>query len=98
MDILQTLFSKLLCLLWLTIDNHYRKYAGKQQKIDLHREHVIHNGSNKIDNCIPSCLNCNSSKHDHDFEKWYSQRNVNYTVDRIDKIYKWLKEDWKDCY
>jgi Pyruvate/2-oxoacid:ferredoxin oxidoreductase delta subunit len=80
----------------LHIDNHFRIYAKKLQKIDFHKEHVDHNGSDKIDNCIPSCLTCNTSKHDKELSNWYNESNKNYKVGRLQKIHKWLTEDWKN--
>jgi len=79
----------------LHIDDHYRTYAGKPQKIDLHKEHVEHKGKNDISNCIPSCLNCNSQKWEFLFDDWYNENNANYTKDRYNKIIKWLTEDYK---
>src|SRR5690606_4751018 len=79
----------------LHVDEHYRKYNGKLQKIDLHKEHADHYGSNNIDNCIPSCLSCNVRKHDKDLEEWYKTESEHYTEKRLNKILKWLNEDWK---
>lgn len=76
----------------LHIKDHYRIYAGKPQKIDLHKEHVDHNGNNKIDNCIPSCLSCNSKKHDKELSDWYNKNNEKYTLYRFEKIHRWLTE------
>lgn len=61
----------------------------------LHKEHVIHNGSNEIDNCIPSCKRCNSSKHTDSLEDWYNEKNLNFTQERLNKIHKWLNGDYK---
>lgn len=72
--------------------DHFRIYAGRLQKIDLHKEHMDHDGSNKIDNCIPSCLSCNSKKHDKDLVNWYNESNENYLPYRIERIHKWLNE------
>lgn len=78
----------------LLIEKHYRTYAGKPQKIDFHKDHADHLGSNKVDNCIPSCLVCNSSKHDKDLIEWYSTYNEHYSKERLTKIIKWLNGDW----
>lgn len=79
----------------LKIQNHFRIYAGKIQYIDLHKEHVDDNGSRYLDNCVPSCQSCNTSKLKSDFNKWYNKNNPNYTKERYDKITKWTTEDYK---
>ncbi|OZB98091.1 HNH endonuclease [Paenibacillus sp. XY044] len=76
----------------LHIDDHYRKIRGINKKIDLHKEHVDHSGANDITNCIPSCLNCNSQKWVFELEDWYNVSNENYTYERLNKIYKWLRK------
>jgi hypothetical protein len=75
-------------------------YCGKtweQNKIetkrDLHKEHVDDDGSNKLDNCIPSCASCNSQKWEFDFEEWYNEDNPKYLHDRKVKILLWLQRD-----
>lgn len=80
----------------LHISEHFNKYAGELKWTDFHREHVDDEGSNKLDNCIPSCKSCNSSKHTSTFEEWYCDNNQNYTEERLNKIYKWLGEDHKN--
>lgn len=78
----------------LHIDEHYIIYAGKPKKTDLHKEHVDDKGSNKLDNCIPSCQSCNSSKWAFKLEEWYNLENPIFTDDRLNKIHKWLEEDY----
>ena len=72
--------------------DHYRIYAGKLKKIDLHKEHVDDKGNNDLSNCVPACLNCNSSKHTYILEFWYNENHPNFTQARLDKINKWLDE------
>jgi hypothetical protein len=60
----------------------------------LHKEHVDHEGANDLSNCIPACKSCNSSKHENNFEEWYSEKNTNFTYDRLEKIVKWLSDDF----
>jgi hypothetical protein len=79
----------------LHIDDHYIIYAGELKHTDFHREHVDHNGSNKIDNCIPACAACNSSKWAFTLEEWYNENNPNFSQERIEKIHKWLDGDYK---
>jgi hypothetical protein len=61
----------------------------------LHREHVIHDGSNYIDNCIPACTKCNTSKHIKEFNEWYNQENEAYSKRRYNKIVNWMT---KECF
>ena len=56
----------------------------------LHKEHVEHTGSNKIDNCVPACKSCNSKKWTFTLTEWYNIDNEVYDKDREKKIYKWL--------
>lgn len=64
---------------------------------DLHKDHVEHNGSNGLENCIPACKSCNSKKHDSDFDLWYNEENPIYTEDNMLLIIKWLSKDFKKC-
>jgi len=77
------------------IEDHYRIYAGKLQKIDLHKEHVDHEGSSDLSNCVPSCKTCNDFKHKFELDEWYNKYNINYTKERYDKIIKWITEDYE---
>ncbi|PZT57457.1 hypothetical protein DN757_02030 [Paenibacillus silvae] len=79
----------------LHASEHYRLRKGVKQKIDLHRDHVDHNGSNRIDNCIPACMNCNSSKYNKRLFDWFNVGNKNYSIERAEKILTWLYIDWK---
>lgn len=76
----------------MSLDEHKRKY-----KEQLHKEHVDHLGSNDLSNCIPSCKSCNSHKSEQDMEKWYKEQEY-FTQERLNKINKWLKEDYKLYY
>ncbi|WP_144509854.1 HNH endonuclease [Bacillus sp. FJAT-22090] len=79
----------------LSVDKHYRLWYGEMKQFDLHREHVDHTGSNKLDNCVPSCHFCNSSKREYSLEEWYNKDNPNFSQERLDKIIKWLNDDYK---
>ncbi len=79
----------------LPLEEHYRIYAGELQKIDLHKEHVDHEGSNTLANCIPSCQSCNDSKWKFQLNYWYNENNPNFTLERYNRIIKWLEEDHK---
>lgn len=79
-------------------DDHYIIYKGELRKTDLHKEHVVHDGSNGLDNCVPSCRDCNSSKWAFKLEEWYTENNPfyhHYSHEKLVKISKWLNEDYK---
>lgn len=59
----------------------------------FHKEHVIHNGSNYIDNCVPSCTSCNTSKNVKEFNDWYNKNNKSFSKRRLNKIIKWMTEE-----
>lgn len=61
----------------------------------LHKEHVQHDGANDLSNCIPACKSCNSQKWIFEFDEWYSLSNETFSVDKKDKIIKWLTADYK---
>ena len=82
----------------LPLAEHYIFYKGERKLGDFHKEHVDHKGSNDLSNCIPSCKECNSSKHDIKLEDWYTETNQRFSQERLDKIYKWLNEDYKLYY
>ena len=75
--------------------DHYRKYGNTFRLNDLHKEHVDHNGSTLLNNCVPSCNQCNTTKHTKALEEFYNEDNPNYTKERYDKIIKWISEDYK---
>jgi hypothetical protein len=79
----------------LPLSEHYRKYKGERIKSDFHKEHVDHNGTNDLSNCIPSCTSCNSQKWKFELDTFYNESNGNYTQERYDKIKQWLNEDYK---
>ena len=55
----------------------------------LHKDHFHHTGSNEIDNCIPACKACNSSKNDHDFYEWFQRSDI-FDLDKFEIIDGWL--------
>jgi 5-methylcytosine-specific restriction endonuclease McrA len=78
----------------LPIDKHYNRFAGEIKLTDFHREHVNHEGANDLSNCVPSCKSCNSSKGTYILEEWYIKQKF-YSEEKLNKIYKWLNEDYK---
>ena len=72
------------------IEEHFNKFAGEMRWTDFHKEHVNHEGSNDLSNCIPSCKICNSSKHTEGLEMWYTKDKEFYSEERLGKIYKWI--------
>jgi hypothetical protein len=79
----------------LHVDDHYIVFGGELRQTDLHKEHVDHNGSNGLDNCVPSCRDCNVHKWQFTLDEWYNENNENFSQERLDKIIKWLEEDYK---
>lgn len=82
----------------LHISEHFNKFKGDMIWTDFHREHVDHNGSNNLSNCVPSCKTCNSSKNEFEFEYWYKERSNNFDENRFNKIIQWLDKDYKKIY
>lgn len=70
----------------------YEEHFAKNEQ-DLHKEHVNHLGSNKIDNCVPSCRSCNSSKGEKSMEVWFRGRKY-FLEDRLIKIAMWISNDY----
>jgi len=84
----------------LPASKHFVWYGGILKLQDLHKEHFDHNGSNEIDNCVPSCQSCNSSKRRFSFNDWYTPNNKRlkpevYNKERKDKVLKWINQDCK---
>jgi hypothetical protein len=82
--------------------NHSCAYCGFDEKEhkdkynqQLHKEHVIYDGSNKLDNCVPACKDCNSHKWEYSLNEWYTYSNSIFSQERLDIIYKWIKDDYK---
>ncbi|RYI30544.1 HNH endonuclease [Bacillus infantis] len=64
-------------------------------KQQLHRDHVIHNGGNDIENCVPACVGCNVSKSDKEFTEWYNKDNPKFSDKRLSKIIAWTTRDFQ---
>jgi hypothetical protein len=75
-------------------EDHYKSFKGVLKNIDLHKEHVNHDGENDLSNCIPACQSCNSSKGQYNIYEWYSEDNDKFSKERLGKIHKWLSEDF----
>ncbi|RKJ52289.1 HNH endonuclease, partial [Butyricicoccus sp. 1XD8-22] len=88
-------FSNKCAYCGLHVDDHFTQWKGGYRKIDLHKEHVVHDGDNDLSNCIPACQSCNSSKSTYTIDEWYNEDNENFSKERLHKIHKWLKEDYK---
>jgi hypothetical protein len=59
----------------------------------LHKEHVVHSGSNQLDNCVPSCRRCNGLKFKWSLDEWYNIDNPQFSEEKLRKILKWINED-----
>lgn len=79
----------------LPIEKHIVKYKGELIHSDFHKEHIDCNGASDLSNCVPSCKDCNSSKHNSKLEDWYNESNSNFSQERLNKIYQWINEDYK---
>jgi hypothetical protein len=69
-------------------EEHLKRFKQK-----LHKEHVDHNGTNGIENCVPACKFCNSSKNTRVFEEWYREKEY-FSQERYEKVIDWLNI-WK---
>lgn len=72
--------------------NNECAYCGCK-KVKLTKDHFIplnKGGTFSIDNIIPCCQKCNSSKKDLDFKNWYKS-NEFYDENRELKVYKYLE-------
>jgi hypothetical protein len=79
----------------LKASEHYYMYDGELKLFDLHREHVDDEGANDLSNCVPACKLCNSYKWKYSLEEWYNSSNKNFSLERLNKIIKWVSEDYK---
>jgi len=64
-------------------------YCGKEDLLGLIPEHLIaqskEHSSDKIQNIIPSCRDCNKDKYDNPVREWYQSKEF-YTEERFKKI------------
>ena len=79
--------------------NNCCAYCGKEDLLGLIPEHVIaqskEKSSDKIQNIIPSCRDCNKDKYDKPVGEWYQSKEF-YTEERFKKIIShWEKYDIK---
>lgn len=79
----------------LPIEEHWITRKGIKKLGDFHKDHFNHEGSNELDNCIPSCGSCNSHKWKFLFEEWYIESNPIYSLVRLNKIINWINKDSK---
>jgi hypothetical protein len=79
----------------LPLEEHWVRYNGKLILGDFHKDHVDHEGSNDLSNCIPSCKSCNDRKWKFKLGEWYTPDNQIYAQEQYNKITKWLTEDYK---
>lgn len=78
---------------WNEIKQHFNNrccYCGQAKKLEM--EHFIplsKGGEYTINNIVPSCKSCNSSKFNYDFFEWYPQKEF-YSKERKEFILKYL--------
>ena len=87
-------FSNKCAYCGLKLKDHYFTRMGITKNGDFHKEHVIHNGENDLSNCVPACSSCNFHKWKFDLEDWYREY-PRFSRYRLNKIHKWLDEDYK---
>lgn len=66
-------------------------YCGEEKPLTY--DHFIplsKGGFLSVENTIPCCVNCNSSKNNRDFSTWYKNKEI-YSMEQEDKIYKYLE-------
>lgn len=85
----------------LPISKHLVKRKDKIISMDFHKEHVDDEGSNGLDNCVPSCRTCNSSKRQYKLGVWFSPKNKRrggkvFSEEKLNKIFQWMFEDCKE--
>lgn len=71
--------------------DHKCAYCGEDKKLTY--DHFIpfsNGGSFKVDNIIPACSTCNSSKSNKSFEQWFKSKKF-YCADRESRIKKYMK-------
>ncbi|MDD2627789.1 MAG: HNH endonuclease signature motif containing protein [Clostridia bacterium] len=78
----------------LPLLEHYYTRNGITKLGDFHKEHINHNGSNDLSNCVPSCGSCNDRKWKFLFDEWYNKENPRYSEERYNRIMQWLNNDW----
>jgi hypothetical protein len=69
--------------------------AKEKYNNNLHMDHVDPNGANDLSNNIPACKSCNGRKNTYSLVEWFQKNDVGFNIDRLNKIYKWLDEDYK---
>jgi 5-methylcytosine-specific restriction endonuclease McrA len=83
-------FNYKCCYCGMTLEEHYNKFGQ-----DFHKEHYYNDGENDLSNCIPACKSCNGSKWKYEAEEWYKDYEF-FSQERLNKIYQWLNEDYKE--
>ena len=84
---------------WVMIRIHFNNcccYCGRE--LPLAQEHFISlnkGGEYTVNNIVCACKNCNSSKGNRDFHKWYKKYKY-YSIEREKAILEYLgcKEEW----
>ena len=79
---------------WIFCKEYFNQecaYCGEKKK--LAQEHFLalnNNGTYTVDNILPSCTSCNSSKTTHKFYDWYP-KYAHYSKERVTKIERYFK-------
>lgn len=85
---------------WAKCKNYFKDSQGKihcaycdKALKRATQDHVIpvnKGGGYTMENIIPACGSCNSSKQDHNMEEWYRKQEY-FDEERLSKIYKYIK-------
>lgn len=60
----------------------------------LNKEHINHDGSNTIENCVPSCVSCNSQKREKSLDIFFTHEDTNneiFSKERYISIINWIE-------
>ena len=79
----------------LPYEQHIVQRNGKYIVMNLHKDHVDHEGYNDLRNAIPSCRSCNDKKWAFPMEEWYREQEY-FTEDRLNFINWWVNEGYKE--
>jgi len=79
----------------IPIEKHVAQRKGKYFIMQFHKEHVDDYGYNDIRNCVPSCRDCNSHKHQYNMEEWFRKQKF-FSEDKLEFIKWWITEGYKN--
>lgn len=63
--------------------------AIKKYSKTLNKDHIDSSGSNKINNCVPACTGCNSSKRKRSLDEYFNYSSK-FNKEMYNRILRWL--------